>query len=239
MTRVVVLDTETTGLDPGNGHRIIEIGCVELLGRRLGEGRFHCYLNPERAIDRGAVEVHGITDADLQGKPVFAQIVDEFLAFIRDAELVIHNAPFDVGFLDMELTRLSPRRAPLADICSVTDTLPLARKLYPGQRNTLDALCRRLGVDNSSRQLHGALLDARLLASVYLAMTSGQGDLGLTAAPAAQDAASVAVDSGAPLAVLWANAEEVAAHERCLDQLDQACEHGSVWRREASRDGTT
>ena len=177
--RHVILDTETTGLEPSEGHRIIEIGCLELVHRRPSGRRFHRYLNPDRPVDAGAVEVHGLDDRFLADKPRFHEVVDEFLDFIRGAELVIHNAPFDVGFLNAELARLGPQWGAVEDYAGVTDTLAQARTLHPGQRNSLDALCKRYQVDNSGRELHGALLDAELLAEVYLAMTGGQGSLGL------------------------------------------------------------
>ncbi|QXP84708.1 DNA polymerase III subunit epsilon [Methylococcus sp. ANG] len=172
--RQIVLDTETTGLDPKAGHRIIEIGCVELLNRRITQNRFHVYINPEREIDAGAIEVHGLTNEFLASKPVFRSIADDFLNFIGGAELIIHNAAFDVGFLDHELALLGENRGRIADYCGVCDTLAMARKNHPGQRNSLDALCKRYNVDNSRRELHGALLDAEILADVYLAMTGGQ-----------------------------------------------------------------
>src|SRR3990167_7310177 len=175
--RQIVLDTETTGLSPQQGHRIIEIGCIELINRRLTGKTFHAYMNPERAVELEASQVHGLTDAFLVGKPLFRSIADELLAFIQDAELIIHNAPFDVGFLEAELQRLGAGYHSLMHYCSVLDTLPLARNKHPGQPNSLDALCRRYRVDNSNRDLHGALIDAELLAKVYLAMTGGQLDL--------------------------------------------------------------
>ncbi len=177
--RQVVLDTETTGLEPQAGHRIIEIGAVELAGRRLTGHRFHHYLNPEREIDEGAREVHGIDEGFLADKPRFANIAGELLAFLEGAELVIHNAAFDLAFLNAELGRVYPERPPLEDHLPVVDTLALARERHPGQRNSLDALCARYGVDNSRRELHGALLDAELLAEVFLAMTGGQAALEL------------------------------------------------------------
>jgi DNA polymerase III subunit epsilon len=172
--RQIVLDTETTGLSVEHGHRIIEIGAVELLGRRPTGVHFHRYVNPGRSIDEGASAVHGISAAFLEDKPSFAEIAEEFIAFVQGAELLIHNAPFDVGFIDAELERMGGASGRLADLAEITDTLVLARELYPGQPNSLDRLCRRLGIDNSRRELHGALLDAQLLADVYLAMTSGQ-----------------------------------------------------------------
>ncbi|EAT10708.1 DNA polymerase III subunit epsilon [Bermanella marisrubri] len=182
--RQVVLDTETTGI--GDGHRIIEIGCVELVGRKLTGRHYHQYINPQREVDPEAMEVHGITDEFLADKPVFAQVANEFLDFINGAELVIHNAPFDVGFMDMEFAKLSnfPKTA---EVCGVLDTLTLARKMYPGQRNSLDALCRRLGIDNSHRELHGALLDSEILADVYLLMTGGQTALSLASEDASTE----------------------------------------------------
>ncbi len=175
--RQVVLDTETTGI--GEGHRIIEIGCVELVNRKLTGRHYHQYVNPERLVDPEAMEVHGITDEFLEDKPVYAQIADEFMEFIRGAQLVIHNAPFDVGFMDMEFGRLGYPKT--LEICTVLDTLALAREKHPGQRNSLDALCRRYGIDNSHRELHGALLDSEILADVYLFMTGGQTALTLEA----------------------------------------------------------
>ena len=172
--RQVVLDTETTGLNPQEGHRIIEIGCVELIDRRLTGNSFHVYINPGRVIDAGAIEVHGITNEFLQDKPKFEDIVEDYLAFTKNAELIIHNAPFDVGFLDHELARLKSKKTTVAENSTVFDTLTFARKKYPGARASLDALCKRFGIDNSHRELHGALLDAEILADVYLVMTGGQ-----------------------------------------------------------------
>ncbi len=180
--RQVVLDTETTGLEWKAGNRVVEIGCVELLERRPSGKTFHVYINPQREFEQGAQEVTGLTLDFLADKPLFEGVVDEFLAFVDGAELVIHNAAFDVGFLDNELSRAGDHYGRLVDRCSVLDTLMLARQKFPGQRNSLDALCRRLGVDNSHRQLHGALLDAQLLAEAYLAMTSGQGEIGFDGA---------------------------------------------------------
>ena len=174
MSRQVVLDTETTGLEVSAGHRLIEIGAVEMVDRRLTGETFHTYINPERRIDEEAREVTGISDEFLLDKPLFADIADAFLAFIKGSELVIHNAPFDVGFLNAELTRCNPALGAVEDHASVLDTLVMARKQYPGQRNSLDALCKRLGIDNTQRDLHGGLLDAQLLAQVYIGMTSGQ-----------------------------------------------------------------
>ena len=226
--RQVVLDTETTGLEAGRGHRIIEIGCVELIERRPTGRTFHRYLNPERAIDPGAMAVHGIRDEFLLDKPRFAEVAQEWLEFIRDAELLIHNAAFDVGFLDAELAFTAHGR--VADHARVVDTLAMAREKYPGQKNTLDALCKRLDVDNTHRELHGALLDARLLAEVWLAMTAGQSALGF-----AQDTETAAVVLTAPLAiplklrVLRADTAAEAAHAERLAVLAKACKSGSLW----------
>ena len=174
--RQVVLDTETTGLEHSQGHRIIEIGCVELINRKLTERQFHLYIKPDREIDPGAIEVHGISNEFLKDKPRFAEIVDDFIAFVEGAELVIHNAPFDIGFLNHELSLLKNHQ-PMDQYCTVLDTLVMARKKHPGQRNSLDALCKRYGIDNSHRDLHGALLDAEILADVYRFMTGGQTQL--------------------------------------------------------------
>ena len=175
--RQIVLDTETTGLEPNDGHRVIEIGCLELLNRQVTERTFHHYINPEREIDQGALEVHGLTLEVLAQKPLFSQIAADFVEYIQGAELIIHNAPFDIAFLDAELEKLGDGWGTTLDYCTVLDTLPLARDLHPGQRNNLDALCRRYNVVNEHRELHGALLDAELLAEVYLAMTGGQVNL--------------------------------------------------------------
>lgn len=232
--RQIVLDTETTGLDPQTGHRIIEIGCIELVERRPTGRVLHRYLNPEREIDAGAVEVHGLTSEFLADKPRFADVVDELLDFIRGAELVIHNAPFDVGFLNAELALLGGS-ARIADLCGVLDTLALARSRHPGQRNSLDALCKRYLVDNSQRTLHGALLDAEILADVYLAMTGGQTALSLAAEGAdsarAEQAAAVrrlAADRPA-LAVVRAQPAELALHQRQLAGLQAGSKAGCLW----------
>lgn len=235
--RQVVLDTETTGLEVRQGHRLIEIACVELVERRLSGRHYQTYLNPERAIDEGARQVTGIEDEFLLDKPRFGDVVDAFLAFIDGAELIIHNAGFDVGFLDAELARAGEGYGRIADRCQVLDTLALARERYPGQRNSLDALCKRLGVDNSARDLHGGLIDAQLLAEVYLAMTSGQAALDFAFEDAAENAGA-AIQRPVALArrprVLRADANELAAHQRRLDALDQSAgEGGSVWRRAA------
>jgi len=233
--RQIVLDTETTGLEPADGHRIIEIGCVELLERRLTGNTYHQYIQPDRQIDAGAIEVHGITNESLADKPRFADIVGEFLDFIRGAELIIHNAPFDVGFLDHEFGLLETSPGTVTDHSTVLDTLALARRLHPGQRNNLDALCRRYEIDNSQRDLHGALLDAEILADVYLAMTGGQVSLSLDShsdAPGESRGAIRRLPAGRKsLRIIRADAAERAAHAARLDAIDQACEAGSVWRR--------
>lgn len=231
--RQIVLDTETTGLEVRQGHRLIEIACVELIERRPSGRHWQTYLNPERAIDEGARQVTGIEDEFLLDKPRFAEVVEEFLAFIGDAELIIHNASFDVGFLDAELARVGVHLGCIADRCRVIDTLAMARERYPGQRNSLDALCKRLGVDNSARDLHGGLIDAQLLADVYLAMTSGQVALDL-AFESADEASGAAILAPVTLLrrprVLRADPAELAAHEQRLDALDKA-QGGSLWRK--------
>lgn len=227
--RQVILDTETTGLEAKEGHRIIEIGCLEMVGRRLTERRFHHYLNPERASDEGAVAVHGLTDEFLADKPKFADIVDQFLEFVRDAEVIIHNASFDVEFLNAELARLR-RPAFTASCARVTDSLKLARELHPGKRNSLDALCERYQISHTHRTQHGALLDAGLLADVYLSMTRGQDALQIGLAPATDIDLGPSVDVS-QLIVLPATAEEAAAHEKLLDGMEKARKADSVWRR--------
>ncbi len=229
--RQIVLDTETTGLDPRSGHRIIEVACIELVNRRLTGHHLHKYINPEREIDAGAQAVHGITLEFLADKPKFADIADEFLEFINGAELIIHNAPFDIGFLNAELDRLG--RVPVGTICNgVIDTLRMAKEIFPGKRNSLDALCERLGVDNSGRTLHGALLDAELLADVYINMTRGQEALLIDAAPADTiGAIQTRVDLRQfTLPVLLASDQEAAAHEEVLAQLDKASGGKTLWR---------
>jgi DNA polymerase III subunit epsilon len=233
--RQIVLDTETTGLEPAEGHRIIEIGCVEIVNRRATGRTFHQYLNPEREIDRAAEDVHGLSNAFLSDKPRFTEVAGEFLAFVEGAELVIHNAAFDLGFLDAELARLEPPGPAMAEVCGILDTLMLARQLHPGQRQSLDALCRRYNVDNSGRDLHGALLDAQLLAEVFLAMTGGQAELGLHAESGrgggTRKRPRKVARKGLTLVVQRASDEELAAHETLLDRLD--AEHGApcLWRR--------
>ena len=231
--RQVILDTETTGLEPGLGHRIIEIGCIEVVNRRRTGRRLHRYLCPDREIDFGALQVHGITDEFLRGQPRFADVAAELREFISGAELVIHNAPFDVAFLEKEFGALSDDlRVRVADVCTVLDTLALARRMHPGQRNGLDALCRRYGIDNSQRDLHGALLDAELLLDVYLAMTGGQGAL-ILSEDRTLDATGVAFRAARPAGVLVirrATPAEAAEHDRILDLLDKASSGRTAWR---------
>ena len=233
--RQIVLDTETTGLEPSQGHRIIEIGCVEIVNRRLTENHYHQYIQPDREIDEGAFEVHGISNEFLADKPRFKDIVEDFMAFVNGAELVIHNAPFDVGFIDHELKMLGPVWGAVADHCKVTDSLVMARQKHPGQKNNLDALCKRYEVNNSKRELHGALLDAELLAEVYLRMTGGQVTLSLGGQSDGGSAATTAspirrVDSNRPqLKVIRADGEELAAHEESLNKLGDGC----LWKKEA------
>ena len=232
--RQVVLDTETTGLSTADDHRIIEIGCVEIINRRLTGRNFHQYINPEREIDAGAIEVHGITAEFLTDKPLFADVVDEFLAFVQGAELIIHNAPFDVGYLDHELSKIPDQQTTIATICSVLDTLKMARDRHPGQKNNLDALCKRYDVDNTNRQLHGALLDAEILADVYLAMTGGQVSLSLAAEQPAQTDRPVAENiltagTQKKLKVLKASDDELAAHAAMLEKLQSASGGKCVW----------
>ncbi len=235
--RQIVLDTETTGLEPAQGHRIIEIGCVELINRRPTDNHFHHYLQPDREIDEGAIEVHGITGEFLRDKPRFAEVVDDFLDFVRGAELVIHNAAFDIGFLNHELKLLQPPRGELTELCTVVDTLRLARSLHPGQRNSLDALCKRYGIDNSGRELHGALLDARILADVYLTMTGGQTALSLGGEDEGDGVGGVGGGirrlpaQRPPLPVPAASPVELAAHRRWLARLDKAAGGSCLWRR--------
>lgn len=227
--RHIILDTETTGLSPALGHRIIEVAAVEMVNRRLTGNRYHCYLNPEREIDAGAQQVHGISLEFLQDKPKFADAAQEFLSFIAGGELVIHNAPFDVGFLNHELARLN--LAPVEICCDgVIDTLKLAKELHPGQKNNLDALCKRYAVDNSNRTLHGGLLDAELLAEVYLAMTRGQESLMIEMTAETQSAAmAAALTPSKPLRVLLASTEELALHDSLLAEIDATSKGACVW----------
>lgn len=235
--RQVVLDTETTGLEPSEGHRIIEIGCVEVIGRRLTGNTYHQYLNPDREIDDGAIEVHGITNEFLEDKPRFNQVAPAFLEFIKGSQLVIHNAAFDIGFLNNEL-RLCDRKfgssyGKTEDYSSVLDTLLLARKMHPGQRNSLDALCKRYEINNTHRELHGALLDSEILADVYLAMTGGQtklilGDEGGDGEISGAAIIRLAAERSA-LNVLLASDEEMTDHRARIAAIDKKCDGGSVW----------
>ncbi|MGD2073754.1 MAG: DNA polymerase III subunit epsilon [Gammaproteobacteria bacterium] len=234
--RQIVLDTETTGLEPQGGHRIIEIGCVELMNRRLTGNIFHQYLQPDREIDAGAIEVHGITNEFLADKPRFHDVIEDFVSYIRGAQLIIHNAPFDVGFINHEMS-LCAYGHQVSELCQVLDTLVLARKLHPGQKNNLDALCKRYEIDNSRRDLHGALLDAEILADVYLAMTGGQVTLSLGAAT---ETAGSAVQpeklrrlsrEGLQLRVIRADENELAAHRARLAAISDAIGRQSVWER--------
>jgi DNA polymerase-3 subunit epsilon len=235
--RQVVLDTETTGLEVELQHRVIEIGCVEVQNRRLTGRVFHRYLDPERDIDAGAVEVHGITREQLRQQPKFAEIAAEFIEFVDDAELIIHNAPFDIAFLNAELQRLPTPGRTLAERCRVLDTLSLARQMHPGQRNNLDALCKRYSVDNSHREYHGALLDARILAEVYLAMTGGQAHLSLSAQSDGREpserrdaAAAARRGNGRQIRIVLASETEMALHAHALALLDKASGGKTVWR---------
>ncbi len=233
MTRQIVLDTETTGLEPARGHRIIEIGCVELFERRPTGNDFHQYLQPGREIDAGAIEVHGITNEFLADKPRFEDVAQDFMDYIMGAELIIHNAPFDVGFIDAELKHLQGWDA-LDSYCEITDTLVMARRKHPGQRNSLDALCGRYGIDNSRRQKHGALLDAEILAEVYLAMTGGQSALSLddedgeTGSTETQRVRRLCADRPA-LPVIRANAAERQQHQQWLAHLEETLGVKALW----------
>ncbi|GJM07028.1 MAG: DNA polymerase III subunit epsilon [marine bacterium B5-7] len=217
--RYVILDTETTGLAPKDGHRIIEIGCVEMVDRRIQENDYHQYINPDREIDTGALAVHGISSQFLRDKPRFSDVVDAFIDYVKGSTLIIHNAPFDVGFINHELNLLSGRDDKITDYCEVIDTLAMARDMHPGQRNSLDALCKRYGVDNAHRELHGALLDSEILARVYLAMTGGQANLFATSNRARQStnqAQHAVLERPEKLTVLMADEAEQAAHDAYL-----------------------
>ncbi|MGY4493757.1 DNA polymerase III subunit epsilon [Pseudomonas sp. TE3610] len=237
-TRYVVLDTETTGMPVTDGHRIIEIGCVEVIGRRLTGRNFHVYLQPDRSSDEGAIGVHGITDQFLIGKPRFAEVAEEFFEFIKGAELIIHNAPFDVGFINNEFALMGQQdRVDVTTYCTVLDTLAMARERHPGQRNSLDALCKRYGVDNSGRELHGALLDSEILADVYLAMTGGQTSLSL--AGNASDGAEGGSNQGSEIRrlpadrrrapVIVASEAELAEHEARLAIIAKSAGAPALW----------
>jgi len=234
MTRQIVLDTETTGLEPEAGHNIIEIGCVEMHARKLTGNTYHQYVKPDRDVELEAMEVHGITNEFLQDKPKFREVMVEFIEFVRGAELIIHNAAFDVGFINAELARNKfPER--IEQICTITDSLALARKKHPGQKNNLDALCRRYDIDNSHRELHGALLDSEILADVYRALTGGQTTLLLSDGEqegnedGSEAIRRVSADISQGLAVINPSADELLEHERFLDLLDKKSE-GAVWR---------
>ena len=232
--RQIVLDTETTGLEVFQDHRIIEIGCVELVSRKLTGNHYHQYLNPGRDVDEGAFAVHGVSNEFLQGKPVFAQIADEFLAFVSGAELIIHNAPFDVGFLNHELAKLAGRYGSIEDYCTIIDSLAMARKRHPGQKNNLDALCKRYAVDNSQRQLHGALLDAEILADVYLAMSGGQVSMSLghesdTGANRRESVIHLSMTDRPPLKIITASPDEVAEHHRIMAAIGKASGIENNW----------
>ncbi|MEM7360530.1 MAG: DNA polymerase III subunit epsilon [Pseudomonadota bacterium] len=233
--RQIVLDTETTGLEHRQGHRIIEIGCVELINRKLTGNNYHVYINPEREIDQGAIEVHGITNEFLQDKPAFAEIAEQLLSYLTGAELVIHNAAFDVGFLDAELDKLELQTPQIDDICAVHDTLLQARKMFPGQRNDLDSLCKRYDINNSHRELHGALLDAEILADVYLLMTGGQTALSLDASASDGSESGVGVQAvdfaTLDLPVIKPSREEANNHVEWLARLDEKVQGQCIWSR--------
>lgn len=233
MSRQIILDTETTGLEPQQGHRIIEIGCVELVNRKLTGRHFHHYINPQRDIDEGAQAVHGISAEFLADKPLFAQLADGFFEFVKGAELIIHNAPFDVGFINHEFNLLDKGWGKLEDHCTIIDTLAMARHRHPGQKNNLDALCKRYEIDNSHRELHGALLDAEILADVYLAMTGGQITLSLGGESQNADGSYaekiIRVQRSKPGFIIKASAEELAEHEKKLAQIDKASGGNCLW----------
>jgi len=233
--RQVVLDTETTGLSTADGNRIIEIGCVEVINRRLTGQTFHQYINPGRDSEPGALEVHGITTEFLADKPTFDAIVDDFMDFIDGAELIIHNAPFDLGFLNYELSNIKTEKRRIKDLCTVLDTLKLAKEKHPAQKNNLNALCKRYGIDNFNRELHGALLDSEILADVYLAMTGGQVSLSLSSEEIASNTnnikheTSIIQKNHGPLRVIEASAEELHTHEESLQRLDKASDGNCLW----------
>jgi DNA polymerase-3 subunit epsilon len=231
--RKIILDTETTGISPTQGHRIIEIGCVEVINRRITNRRYHQYLQPDRQIDAGAARVHGITNAMLAGKPRFVDVVDEFMNFVKGAELVIHNAAFDVGFINHELQLLNQNRQQLEASCTILDTLALAKKLHPTQKNNLDALCKRYNIDNSNRQLHGALLDAEILAEVYLAMTGGQVSLLSSSNEQQVDKQNIVKpisSNRAKLKTINPSQEELELHKNMLSRIDKASKGKCLWQ---------
>lgn len=235
--RQVVLDTETTGLEPSQGHKVIEIGCVELVNRKLTKNNFHTYINPQRDIDDGAIEVHGISNDFLEDKPLFKDIVDDFITYVDGAELIIHNAPFDIGFLDHEFRQLDKKVGSMADYCGVIDSLVLARTKHPGQKNNLDALCKRYEIDNSHRELHGALLDAEILAEVFLLMTGGQKKLAWDDSEGSeyedhQEKITKIIGRQAR-PILMANENELSAHQGILEIIDGKSE-GAEWRKTAT-----
>jgi DNA polymerase-3 subunit epsilon len=226
--RQIIIDTETTGLEPDQGHRIVELAGVELVNRRLTSNNFHRYLNPERESDAAALQIHGLSGEFLQDKSRFSDVVDEFLSYVRDAELIIHNAPFDVAFLNAELARIG--REPLGSYCTVvTDTLRMAKDLHPGKRNSLEALCERYQIDHSKRTLHGALLDAELLGEVFLAMTRGQESLLIDALPNETAVRQRRVANKRAYVVLLASAQELAAHQEQLEKIDKASQGRCLW----------
>ena len=243
--RQIVLDTETTGLEPEQGHRIIEIGCVEVINRRRTGRFYHQYIQPERKVDEGAVEVHGITDDFLADKPLFADIVEEFLAFVGHDELVIHNAPFDVGFINHELKLDKRSWPPIDETCSIVDTLVLAREMHPGQRHSLDALCKRYEIDNSRREWHGALLDSEILADVYLTMTGGQTALlldedvnGVPGSAENDGWAPSKLENRAPIQIIRANEQELSAHQTRLADITKQAGGEALWERIENRNAT-
>ena len=236
--RQIVLDTETTGLEASQGHKIIEIGCVELINRRMTGNNYHQYIDPQREIDEAAIEVHGITLADLQGKPLFADLAEGLFEYLKGAELIIHNAPFDVGFLNVEFEQAGMGKQLVNDHCEIMDSLVMARQKHPGQKNNLDALCRRYEVDNSQRTLHGALLDAEILADVYLMMTGGQTTLlgeshDLTQSMNTDESMDLDL-SQLKMTVVEASPDECEMHEKWLDMLDKQSDNGAVWRQQSS-----
>ena len=228
MKRQIILDTETTGLDVTRNHKIIEIGCIELFDRKFTGNKFHQYLNPMREIDQGAISVHGITNEFLKDKPFFCDIKDDLLDFINDSELIIHNAPFDIGFLEYEFKKAN-HKIEIADICKIFDTLVFARKLHPGQKNSLDALCKRYGVDNSSRDFHGALLDAKILGDVYLLLTGGQTSFDL--AKKDEDIKKVLLrkNNKGDIPVIKANEEELREHREFCERINEASRGRCIW----------